>query len=169
MLGLLHNRDNRGDRLFPVKVSRYVRYPACTRVKRTGEYLSSPDAERTPETVCPSRSSAVSGFRFPGQGARDDLAQISAWGRWSGTHACRPPGAKMPGIYARSTDARDMCPVCREQVSAGGNFVRYACSLGFTARGKTSGMTERRYLPGDVGPVRMLAGRPGLKARYLLA
>ena len=25
-------------------------------------------------------------------------------------------------------------------------------------------MTERRYPPGDVGPVRMLAGRPGLNA-----
>ena len=129
MLGRLHNIDNRGDILSPVKMSRYVRFPACTRVKRTCEYLSSPDAERTPETVCPSRSSAVSWFRLPGQGARVDRAQFSARGRWSGTHACRPPGAKMPGIYARSIDARDMCPVCREQVSAGGNFVRYACSL----------------------------------------
>ena len=53
-------------------------------------------------------------------------------------------------------------------MSAGGKIVWYACSLGFTARGKTSGMTERRYLPGDVGPVRMLAGRPGLKAWHLL-
>ena len=94
MLGRLHNIDNRGDILSPVKMSRYVRFPACTRVKRTGEYLSSPDAERTPETVCPSRSSAVSWFRLPGQGARDD---------------------------------------------------------------------ERSFPPGDGGPVRMLAGRPGLK------
>ena len=65
-----------------------------------------------------------------------------------------------------------MCFVCSgrtESRDPPGKFVRYACSLDFTARGKTSGMTERRYLPGDVGPVRMLAGRPGLKARYLLA
>ena len=27
-------------------------------------------------------------------------------------------------------------------------------------------MTERRYPPGDVGPARMLAGRPGLNARH---
>ena len=34
---------------------------------------------------------------------------------------------------------------------------------------KASGMTERRYPPGDVGPVRMLADRPGLNARHLRA
>ena len=140
MLGLLYNIDNRGDGLFLAKMSRYVRFPACTRVKRTGEYLSSPDAERTPETVCLSRLSAVSWFRLPGQGARDDRAQISARGRWSGTHACRPPGAKMLGIYARSIDARDMCPVC-------------------------SGRTESRCPPGEIlfGMHARLVSPPGAR------
>ena len=35
--------------------------------------------------------------------------------------------------------------------------------LGFAAQGKVSGMTERRYPPGEVCPVSMLAGRPGAK------
>ena len=62
-----------------------------------------------------------------------------------------------------------MCSVCSgrtESRGPPGKFVWYACSLDFTARGKASGMTERRYPPGDVGPARMLAGRPGLNARH---
>ena len=65
-----------------------------------------------------------------------------------------------------------MCSICSARTESRGppgKFVRYACSLDFTARGKASGMTERRYPPGDVGPVRMLAGRPGLNASHLRA
>ena len=44
------------------------------------------------------------------------------------------------------------------------------CSILFiVARGRMSGLAECSYPPGEVGPVRVLAGRPGLDVRYLRA
>ena len=41
--------------------------------------------------------------------------------------------------------------------------------FGFATRGKVFGITERRDPPGEVCPVRMLAGRPGLDVRFARA
>ena len=75
---------------------------------------------KTPETVCPAHSSAVSWFHRPGQGVRYDRAQISARGISSGTHARRPPGGK--------------CPVFMPIVTAARGYVFSMSAFKFTAR-----------------------------------